>query len=96
MLGRDLVQAPARAPRSREGDAAYPVMTPIRLELSRFDPDFARALDASWDFTRAILMPCGSWRSDDTALAHAADGVLDPRQSDECLLALAARVTGDF
>ena len=35
-----------------EGDVLYPVVTVNGLELSRFDPDFEDALDASRDFMR--------------------------------------------
>ena len=35
-----------------EGDALYPVVTANGVELSRFDPDFEKALESSRDFMR--------------------------------------------
>ncbi len=35
-----------------EGDYLFPVRTPDGIELTRFDPDFAEALQAGRDFMR--------------------------------------------
>jgi len=35
-----------------EGDLLYPVRTPEGIELTRFDPDFAKAIEAGSDFMR--------------------------------------------
>ncbi len=35
-----------------EGDLLYPSRTPSGVELSRYDPDFAQAVDAARDFMR--------------------------------------------
>jgi putative addiction module antidote len=35
-----------------EGDVLFPVRTPEGIELTRFDPDFEAALEASRDFMR--------------------------------------------
>ncbi len=35
-----------------EGDTLYPVRTPNGVELTRYDPDFEQALEATRDFMR--------------------------------------------
>ncbi len=35
-----------------EGDRLFPVQTPDGVELTRYDPDFAEALESSRDFMR--------------------------------------------